>query len=364
MSDVEIKPQGGGAMNRSPSARSEAQDTWLTGAKRHLGNESLVLLVPVTIGIIGLGIFTATQSEVFLTRQNLLTVLIQASPLGIISVGMTLLMVTGLLDVSVGAVASFSAVIAANMYVGGSAAVVIVIAALAVAAGVGALFGVVVAVTRVEVFIFTLGGMSVFTAFALVAAGGRPVPTGDFLTGLALNKLLGIPFPVLTMVVVAVAGVLLLRYTRLGRNAYAIGSNEEAAFVAGVPVVRVKVILFTISGLLVGVAAIVLLARLGAGDPRAGIGLELQAIAAVILGGGALSGGRGSILGTLLGVVLLAEVQNALVVLNVDSAYQTAFQGGILMAAVLFIALNSRSRSGQGKRRLRRNPKTGRTEPQ
>ena len=118
-------------------------------------------------------------------------------------------------------------------------------------------------------------------------------------------------------------------------------------------ILRVKVILFALSGLLVGLAAIVLLARLGAGDPKAGIGLELQAIAAVILGGGALSGGRGSVLGTLLGVVLLAEVQNVLVVLNVDSAYQTAFQGGILMFAVLFIALNTQSRSGRGMKLLR-----------
>lgn len=309
--------------------------------------ESLVVLLPVLVAIVGLGAYTATQSSVFLTWSNFVAILTQVSALGIIAVGMTLLMVAGLLDVSVGAAASFISIVAAKLVTGGSTGLVTVLACLLIGAVVGLVFGAIVASTHVDVFIFTLGAMSVFSSFALIAAGGQPVPTDDAYSGLAFNKLAGVPYAVLTMLGLAAAAAFLLRYTRLGRNAYAVGSSEEAAFIAGIPVTRVKVTLFVLSGLLVGVAAIVLLSRLGAGDPRAGMGLELQAIAAVILGGGALAGGRGSVLGTLLGVFLLGEVQNALNILNVDSTYQNVVQGGILMFAVVFMAINAQRRAGK-----------------
>jgi ribose/xylose/arabinose/galactoside ABC-type transport system permease subunit len=318
----------------------------LYGARGRRMPDSVVVTIPLLIAIIGLGAYTASQEEVFLTWDNLQAILVQVAALGVLSVGMTLLMVAGQLDLSVGAAATFIGVLAAKLVTGGASELVTVIVCLAVGAGVGLLIGAIVASTRVAPFILTLGGLSVFSSLALIVADGQPIPTGEAFTGFALDKLLGFNLPVVLMLVLFVAGALVLRYTRLGRNAYATGSNEEAAFLAGVPTSRVKVWLFGLNGLLVGAAGIVLLARLGAGDPRSGEGLELQAIAAVVLGGATLSGGRGTMWGTFLGVLLLGEIQNSLNLLDVQAFYQNLVLGGILIVAVVIAAITERRRAG------------------
>jgi ribose transport system permease protein len=342
-----------GVAEEQPAAISRTWWHRVYGARGRRLPDSVVVTIPLLIAIVGLGAYTASQEEVFLTWDNIQAILVQVAALGVLSVGMTLLMVAGQLDLSVGAAATFIGVLAAKLVTGGASELVTVIVCLAVGAGVGLLIGAIVASTRVAPFILTLGGLSVFSSLALIVADGQPLPTGEAFAGFALDKLLGFNLPVVLMLVLFVVGALVLRYTRLGRNAYATGSNEEAAFLSGVPTSRVKVWLFGLNGLLVGTAGIVLLARLGAGDPRAGEGLELQAIAAVVLGGATLSGGRGTMWGTFLGVFLLGEIQNSLNLLDVQAFYQNLVLGGILILAVVIAAITERRRAaGSGWRTL------------
>jgi ribose/xylose/arabinose/galactoside ABC-type transport system permease subunit len=337
-----------GGANEIAGTPSKAWWSNLYGAPGRRLPDSVVVTIPLVIAIVALGAYTASREEVFLTWDNFQAILVQVAALGVLSVGMTLLMVAGQLDLSVGAAATFIGVIAAKLVTGGASDLVTVLVCLAAGAASGVLIGAIVATTRVAPFILTLGALSVFSSLALIVADGQPIPTGEAFSDFALNKFLGFNLPVVLMLVLFVLGALLLRYTRLGRNAYATGSNEEAAFLAGVPTNRVKIWLFGLNGLLVGTAGIVLLARLGAGDPRSGEGLELQAIAAVVLGGATLSGGRGTMWGTFLGVFLLGEIQNSLNLLDVQAFYQNVVLGGILIVAVVIAAITERRRARGG----------------
>src|SRR5690606_5710783 len=183
---------------------------------------------------------------------------------------------------------------------------------VAVGAAVGLAWGLLVAYVRIAPFILTLGGLSVLSSIALQRAGDRPVAARVGLGWLRTGELVGIRWPiVLALAVVAVASSV-LRYSAFGRHVYVVGSSEEAAYLAGIPVQRTKICASVVSGAWVGLAGVVLVTRLGAGDPRGGAGLELRAIAAVVLGGATLAGGRGSPLGTALGVVLLSVIQTSL----------------------------------------------------
>lgn len=324
-----------------------------TGRRRAAVPESLRSLIPLVVAIVGLGAYTSIQSDVFLSWDNIQGILLQVATLAVLSVGMTLLMVAGQLDLSVGAAATFIGVVAAKLVNDGMSEILVVAVCLGIGVTIGVIIGTVVAVTRVAPFILTLGALSVFSSFALIQAGGQPVAAPTAFASFGLNEVAGVPIPVMLAIALFIVGALALRYTRLGRNAFAVGSNEDAAYLAAISVTRVKVLVFGLNGLLVGIAAIVLVARLGAGDPRGGSGLELQAIAAVVLGGATLSGGRGSMLGTFLGVFLLGEVQNSLNLLNVQAFYQNVVLGSILILAVVITALGERRRASRGKRSWR-----------
>jgi ribose/xylose/arabinose/galactoside ABC-type transport system permease subunit len=198
-------------------------------------------------------------------------------------------------------------------------------------------------------FILTLGGLSVLGSLALQRADDRPVPSPGAFMWLRTGSVLGVRWPIaLALVLLAVCGFV-LRFTRFGRHVYALGSSEEAAYLAGLPVQRTKVLVFAISGLMVGLAGVILMARIGAGDPRAGNGLELRAIAAVVLGGASLAGGRGTAVGTFLGVLLLGVVGTALNFLDIDASYEGLVFGGVLILAVLLTALSDRRRDRPGR---------------
>jgi ribose/xylose/arabinose/galactoside ABC-type transport system permease subunit len=187
--------------------------------------------------------------------------------------------------------------------------------------------------------------MNVFLSLALVLSDGTPVPVfKNPFSALGLGSWFGLPASGVIFLGVFGLSLVFIRYARLARNAFAIGANPQAAFLSGVPVARVTIGLFCLSGLLVGAAGIILLGRLGSGDANAGSGLELQAIAAVVLGGAALNGGRGSIWGAFLGVVFLGEIANALRVLGVQVFYQQLVYGGVLIIAVVVTALREDQR--------------------
>jgi ribose/xylose/arabinose/galactoside ABC-type transport system permease subunit len=307
--------------------------------------ESLRPTIPLVIAIVVLGAVATSRSSDFLTTRNMQNLLEQVAVLGVLSVGATFLMAAGLLDLSVGSGATLVTIICAKLLTHGNGEAVAILGSLGLGLFIGLITGTIVAVTRVAPFILTLGGLSVLSSIALIASDQQPISVGLHLAQLDLNKFLGIPLPFWVFLGSLVIGAAVLRFTRLGRNAYAVGSNEEAAYLSGVAVGPVKTGLYAINGVMVGLAGLLLVARLGSGDPNAGAGLELQAIAAVVLGGATLAGGRGTMIGTFLGVMLLGVISNSLTIAGVQSFYQSMVQGGVLIIAVVTTALLERRRN-------------------
>jgi ribose/xylose/arabinose/galactoside ABC-type transport system permease subunit len=313
---------------------------------------SFISLLPLIVALIAVGAYTASQTDLFLTSQNFSTLVQQIAVLGVLATGTTLLLAAGMFDLSIGALAALLSVIGAKLAVNGSGELTILLACMGCALVAGVITGSIVALLRVGPFILTLGAASVYASLALVLAGGRPVPASDTFATLGLGDWFGLPSAGVVLAGILILAALLLRYTRLGRNAYAVGSSEDTAYLAGVPVARVKIALFAISSLLVGVGGVILLGRLGAGDPVGGAGLELQAIAAAVLGGASLGGGRGSILGTLLGVALLGTIANALTLLGVQAFWQQFAYGMVLIIAVVLTALREHGLLAHARRAL------------
>ena len=208
--------------------------------------------------------------------------------LGIVALGQTFLVAAGQLDLSVGSLASLSAVMGATLLRDGQPEAVAVAVCVVMGAGIGLVWGLLVTGLRVPPFILTLGGLSVLQSLAMVRAGDVPVPVRDGFDWLNRSEVLGLRAPILAFLLVAALAALVLRYTRFGRHVFATGSSEEASYLAGLPTDRTKVVVFVLNGALVAFAGLILMTRIGAGDPRAGSGLELRAIAAVVLGGATL----------------------------------------------------------------------------
>ena len=265
--------------------------------------------------------------------------MLQSSVLGIIAIGQIYLIAAGQLDLSVGSLASFVGVLGATMLRDGSSEATMFIVGLLAGALVGLFWGVTVTKLRVPPSILTLGGLSVLQPMALVRAGDVPVPARGQLGWLKTAEVVGIRTPIVLFVGVALVSALVMRCTRFGRQLFALGSSEEASYLAGLPTDRTKILAFVINSTLVALGGLILMARIGAGDPRAGGGLELKAIAAVVLGGATLADGRGSALGTFLGVVLLGVVGASLTFLGVDSSYEDLVFGGVLIFAVATTAI-------------------------
>jgi ribose/xylose/arabinose/galactoside ABC-type transport system permease subunit len=212
-----------------------------------------------------------------------------------------------------------------------------ILTGLIVGSLVGLANGIIVAKTKVQPFISTLGMMSVLQGLALIATNGRQIPNlgGPLFEPIGGGIVGIIPVPVIILFTVLVISHILLRYTRWGRNWYAIGGNEETAFLSGININTLKVAVYVINGLFAGIAAVTLTSRIGAALPLMGSGYELQSIAAVVIGGVSLNGGRGNILGAFLGVLLLGVISNSLNMLNVSSFYQNISIGIIIMIAVI-----------------------------
>lgn len=302
----------------------------------------------------GLGVFLALVlicgvlsllSPFFLTGPNLLNIGSSVAIIGIVASGATLVMLSGGLDISIGSIVALSGVTAGQFLALSGSWVIAVIAGLASGAAAGLFNGVLVTVFRINPLIATLGTLSVYRGLAYIVAGGVAVPTSspEFLA-IGTGRVWGIPSTLIIMVLIFVLVGIVLKWTVLGRNLYAIGGNPEAATLAGIAVNRYKLGLYTASGLLGGVAGVVLSARLGSAQPMAAIGLELDGIAAAVLGGVALAGGIGTIGGTVLGVLVLGVVNNGLNILQVDSFYQYIARGGVLLIAVALDQVNVQRR--------------------
>ena len=288
--------------------------------------------------VIALVVISATLSFAipnFLTVSNLINVVRQISINGILAVGVTFVLLTGGVDLSLGSLAALTGVVAACAAHPGQYPVVVPLA-LGVLAGAacGAGNGFVITKGKVAPFIVTLGMMTVARGLALVVSGGRPVSDlSSSFTRLG-GDAVGVPIPAIILAVITLLSLLLLRNMRLGRYIYAVGGNETATRMSGINVNAVKMFAYSVCGGLAGVAGVVLAARITTGQPNTGVGYELDAIAAVVIGGTSLSGGVGGVGGTILGALLIGVINNGLDLLNVTSYYQAIVKGVIIVGAV------------------------------
>ncbi|MDA3925300.1 MAG: ABC transporter permease [Kiritimatiellae bacterium] len=273
----------------------------------------------------------------FLSVANLTNVVRQVSINGILAVGVTFVLLSGGVDLSLGSMVALTGVAAAHLaHPGGYPLMVPVMAGILVGAACGAINGVVITRGNVAPFIATLGMMTVARGGALVLSHGRPVSN----MSPAMTRIAGdwshIPIPALILAAISLWAAWMLKNTRQGRYLYAVGGNEKAARAAGINVRRVKFLAYVLCGALAGLAGVVLAARITTGQPNAGVAYELDAIAAVVIGGTSLSGGLGGVGGTLLGVLLMGVIGNGLDLLNVSSYYQQIVKGVIIIGAVWF----------------------------
>ncbi len=288
------------------------------------------------IGLLIIGVTFTLLSPEFFTVQNLLNVMQQSSINALIALGMTLVIISGGIDLSVGPTAALSAVFGATLMVAGVPVPFAVLATLGVGISSGVFSGSLIAYAGLQPFIVTLGGLSLFRAIALIFTGGNPVfgiPM-EF-RDLVNSTPLGVPVPILVVAVIASILWVVMNKTPFGEYILAIGGNEEAARVAGVPVKRTKVMVYMISGMLASLASLILIGRLGAAEPTIGNLWELDAIAAAAIGGASLMGGKGSIFGTLIGVIILGALRNGLTLLNIQAFYQLLAIGIIIIIAML-----------------------------
>jgi len=273
----------------------------------------------------------------FFSLQNMTIVLRQVSINGVLAIGVTFVIITGGIDLSLGSVVALAGVVAALFAHPGEYALIVPLAlAILMGVGIGGLNGLAITQGKVAPFIVTLGMMTIARGLALVISDGRPVTNlSDSFNAIGGGNVMGIPIPILIFVSVIVFASILLNQTRIGRYMFAVGGNEKAAYASGIRVNRVKVIAYMICSGLAGLAGIILASRITTGQPNAGVAYELDAIAAVVIGGTSLSGGTGSIGGTVLGVLLIGVINNGLDLLNVSSYYQQIIKGVIIIAAVL-----------------------------
>lgn len=286
----------------------------------------------VGLFVLGLALFIATPD--FLTGPNLLNIGIQASVIAVLAFGLTFVIVAAGIDLSVGSVAALSAMGSAWMFSQGSMpGWIALIGGLAIGALAGAVSGFAVAYGRLPSFIATLAMLSIARGLTLVISDGRPIGTAPAVSFLGGN--IGpIPMPIIVLVLAGLVAAFILNFTVMGRYMYAVGGNREAARLSGVPVRKVLITVFALSGLFAGLAGLLLSGRLDSAQPQAAAGYELDAIAAVVIGGASLAGGIGRISGTLVGALVLVVIRNGLNLLNVSSFWQQVVIGLVIAVAV------------------------------
>jgi ribose/xylose/arabinose/galactoside ABC-type transport system permease subunit len=285
-------------------------------------------------------ILFALLSPYFFTPDNLLNVSLQASITAIIAAGMTFVILTGGIDLSVGSLVAFAGIVATTVLKTGLPPVVgfilAILAGLAVGSLSGAFAGFCITRFNIAPFIVTLATMTIWRGAAFVWTDGRPVwelPAGFAFLG--TGRLLAVPVPTIIMVLTFVASHIILTRTRFGRHVFAVGGNIEAARLAGIRTWRVLVNVYVLSATLAALSGILLASRMNSGQPNAGVSYELDVIAAVVVGGTSLSGGAGSIIGTFIGAMLIAVLRNGLNLLNVNSYVQQVIVGVVILLAVM-----------------------------
>lgn len=310
-------------------------------------------LIALAIMVLALSLL----SNRFLTLDNGWNILRQISVNLCLSIGMTLVILSAGIDLSVGAILGLAGAIAGGLLKNGLALAAFnvrleftvtgaILAGIAVGAGAGWFNG--FAITRFQLppFVATLGMLSVARGLTMLWTGGFPITgLGERFGFIGTGAFLGMPMPVWIMLVLVAAFVVVTKRTRFGRHIHAVGGNERAALLTGLRVNRIKIAVYTLAGALAGVAGIIVTARLDSAQPNAGLGYELDSIAAVVIGGTSLSGGRGSVMGTVLGCLIIGVLNNGLFLLNVSPFWQQVIKGGVILLAVAIDKMNLRARA-------------------
>jgi ribose transport system permease protein len=272
----------------------------------------------------------------FLTVNNLRNVMTQVSVNAVIAAGMTFVILTGGIDLSVGSILAVCGAIAAVITKSTGNVFLAVIAALIAGALIGLINGLIISKGKIQAFIATLATMTVFRGVTYVYTNGTPVSgLGQDFTVLGNDKILGMPIPVLVMILIFAASYYILTQIRYGRYVYALGGNEDSARLSGINTQKIKTMVYVLSGIMAAISGIIVTSRIGSASPNAGSGFELDAIAAVVLGGTSLSGGEGSIIGTIIGAIIIGVLNNGLNLMNVSPFYQLIVKGLVILLAVM-----------------------------
>ena len=294
---------------------------------------ALVRKMGPLIGLIVLFVVISALNSSFIDPSNLKNLLRQVSINALISFGMTFVILTGGIDLSVGSTLALSSAIK-----GGMDPIMGIVVAAIIGLILGTINGVVISYGKVAPFIATLATMTIFRGLTLVYTDGNPISSltdNQLFHMFGQGYFAGIPVPAVVMLLMFALCWFILNKTPLGRKTYAVGGNEKVSFIAGIKIERIKIFAYAITGLFCALAGAILTSRLNSAQPTAGTGYELDAIAAVVLGGTSLSGGKGRIVGTLIGVLIIGTLNNGLNILNVSSFYQQVVKGIVILLAVL-----------------------------
>ncbi|SKA87024.1 ribose transport system permease protein [Clostridium sp. USBA 49] len=298
--------------------------------------KNLIIKYKSLIGLIILCLIISIITPRFLTITNILNVLTQVSVNAIIAVGMCFVILTGGIDLSVGSILAITGAIAATLATKNVNVILNLLIVLLIGAFIGFLNGITVAKGKIQAFIVTLATMTVFRGVTYVYTKGTPISVIDSkFTFVGNGKIAGIPMPIILIIIVVLAAWYILNQTRYGRYVYAVGGNEDSARLSGINTVKIKTLVYVICGMTAALSGVVVTSRIGSASPNAGVGFELDAIAAVVLGGTSLSGGEGSVIGTIIGAMIIGVLNNGLNLINVSPFYQSIVKGLVILLAVM-----------------------------
>lgn len=288
------------------------------------------------IGFFILCIIISIITPRFLTLTNITNVLTQISVNAIIAVGMTFVILTGGIDLSVGSILAISGALAASILKSTGNIFLALSVAIIVGGLIGILNGILIARGKIQAFIVTLASMTIFRGATYVYTNGTPISgLGGIFGDIGNSKLGPIPVPVLITLIIVLIAFYVLNETRFGRYLYALGGNEDSAKLSGINTNKIKTMVYGISGIAAAISGIIITSRIGSASPNAGNGFELDAIAAVVIGGTSLSGGEGSVVGTIIGALIIGVLNNGLNLMNVSPFYQSIVKGLVILIAVL-----------------------------
>lgn len=285
--------------------------------------------------LVAMCVVTAVLAPAFTKMSNILSTVRQFSTIAIAGIGVSMIIITGGIDLSIGSVYGLAGVVAAMLMKGGMPLIPSLLVSIIISGFVGMCSGLMVVYFKLPPFIATLGTMQIARSICIILTKGYPVSkVGEGFTILGQGDMLGIPNPIWVMVAVAIVFAVFFNKTTTGRRIFALGGNEEATRISGINTKFLKVLVYTLGAVMAGLAGIITASKLGVGQPTAGTGFEMDAIAAVVIGGTSLLGGEGTVIGTILGAAIIGVLRNALVLLSIDSNFQMLIMGCVILAAV------------------------------